>query len=229
MIRFRLFFLFGLMFSLVSCVPTKMRTSSVKPSEIKDLAYFEPEAYINLIKKGNQGEYNDSLSMVAHENLTKTIDLYKPRYPITEKIEIENDSLRYLVSKEISYLMNTAMQTRRLKRIKLTPKIDSILDARQQRFALALVATGFGRIRGNYGKQVAKGVGVGILTLGMFYTVPVKSNLTIIGIIFDAENDEVIFFNKTKPMEKNPTEILPMKRQFWHLFNGYFWERFQYS
>ncbi len=214
----------SVLLSLVSCLPNKMRVTAVRPTEIKDLAYFEPIAFTYLIQKGNKSQYNDSLSVITQKGLTKVLGMYKPRFPLSEKIEIDNDTLQYYVQHEIMYLMNSAMASKMLKGIKITPHIDSIMDARHQRFALAVVASGFKRDRGNYGKQIAKGIGIGILTLGMAAPVPIKSNLTLYGIIFDAQNDEIIFYNETNPREEDPTVLHTINRQFWHLFAGYFWK-----
>ena len=96
-------------------------------------------------------------------------------------------------------------QQQKLDGIKLTPTIRTVLKENNQRFALLVVSNGFGRRAGNYGAQAAKGVGVGILTLGMYAPVPVKSSLALYAAILDADRDEVIYFSKTIPVEKSPT------------------------
>lgn len=82
-----------------------------------------------------------------------------------------------------------------------------------QRFALATVATGFGRRKGNYGGQVAKGAAVGILTLGMAVPTPIKSNLTLYAFIFDVQKNEIAYYKKSLPVEKEPTDENAIEKQ----------------
>ena len=53
-----------LCFGFVSCTITKPLTSDVTPAEVTDLKLLEPYSYISMIKKGNQGELDDSISDV---------------------------------------------------------------------------------------------------------------------------------------------------------------------
>ena len=106
----------------------------------------------------------------------------------------------------------------------MPPILDSVMKSNHQRFALATVVTGFGRKQGNFGNQVAKGIGVGILTLGMYAPVPVKSNSTLYGIILDSDRNEIIFYGKALPVEKSPTDRKVMEQQYKKLFKGYLYD-----
>jgi hypothetical protein len=149
----------------------------------------------------------------------------KSKIRLSEKIVITNDTVKATIDNEINYLARLISQHRNLNNIPLTPAIDSVLENNNQRFAFATVATGFGRRKGNYGGQVAKGVVVGILTLGMVVPTPVKANLTLDAFIFDSVNNEVAFYRKTLPIEKEPTDPEIIEKQLISLFNGYFYEK----
>ena len=214
---------------LSSCGANKFLTSSVTSAEIKDVDYFEPFAYIQLIEKGNKPKFSDSLSTITIRNLDSIIDAKDDKLRLSNKILIENDTLKARVENELAYLTQLIFQTRQLDGIELTPAIDSILEHNNQRFAMATIATGFGRKKGNLGGQVAKGIAVGILTLGMAVPTPVKSNLTLYTYIFDSEKNEVAFYRRLIPdKEKEPTDPTYIERQLLATFNGYFYEKNNY-
>lgn len=218
-------YILGLALILISCGTNKFLTSSVTSSEVKDVDYFEPFTYIQLIEKGNKPIFSDSLSTITKRNLDSIIESKASTLRLSEKILIENDTLRARVEDELGYLTQLIFQQRKLDGIKLTPAIDSILKNKNQRFAMATIATGFGRKKGNYGGQVAKGVAVGILTLGMAVPTPVKSNLTLYTYIFDSEKGEVAFYRRLLPnKEKEPTDPAFIEKQIINTFNGYYYE-----
>lgn len=208
---------------LTSCGANKFLTSSVTANQISDLSYFEPLSYIHRIEKGNKSKFSDSLSVITQSTLDSLLNKNKVKFRLTDKITIEDDTLKMKIENEIGYLAQIIIQRRSLEGIPLTPTIDSILESKRQRFALATVATGFGRRKGNYGGQVAKGIAVGILTLGMVVPTPIKSNLTLHGFIFDSEKNEIAFYKKTMPVEKEPTDPEIIEKQLISLFNGYFY------
>lgn len=205
-----------------SCVTNKLINKSVKASEINEPMYFEPLSFISLIEKGNKSKQNDSLSNVSKKILDSIIVENKD-FKISKKIEISEPKIKVKVDNELSELIIGIVRNNKIEGVKLTPTIDSILKSKKQRFALATVTAGFGRKKGNYGGQIAKGIGVGILTLGMYTPVPVKSNSTLFAVILDSERNEVIYFSKNLPVEKSPTERKVLESQYKKLFNGYFY------
>lgn len=71
---------------------------------------------------------------------------------------------------------------------------------------------------------MAKGAAIGILTLGMYVPTPIKSNLTLHAFIFDSEKNEITFYKRAMPVEKEPTEPEVINKQLFELFKGYFYE-----
>jgi hypothetical protein len=208
-----------------SCVTNKYLSSATPTHEVTNIEYFEPYSYIQLIKKGNKSELNDSLSLESKRIIDSVIYSNKNLYKIKNKIIIENSSINEKVENEFSFLIQSAMQKRKLEGMKLTPVIDSILESRNQRFAIGIVATGFGRRKGNYGGQVAKGVVVGVLTLGLFSPIPIKSNLSLYSIIVDSEKNEIAFYKKTLPIEKSPTDPNIIKKQLDKIYENYLFKK----
>jgi hypothetical protein len=209
---------------LTSCGANKFLTTSVTSNEITNLNYFEPLSYIHYIENGNESKLSDSLSVITKLKLDSLLTKNNTKIRLSEKISIDNDTITVKIENEINYLAQLITMQRNLNNIPLTPMIDSILESNNQRFALTIVATGFGRKKGNYGGQVAKGIGVGLLTLGMYVPTPIKSNLTLYAFIFDSQKNQVAFYKKTLPLESEPTDSGIIEYQLIQLFNGYFYD-----
>ncbi|MGB7395266.1 MAG: hypothetical protein WA913_12810 [Pricia sp.] len=210
---------------LTSCGANKFLTSSTTSNEIKELKYLEPLTYVQYIEKGNKPVLSDSLSSITQAKLDSILGNSKLTLRLTERLALDNDTIKARIENELGYLSQLIAQRRKLDGIPITPTIDSILKSNNQRFTLATVATGFGRRKGNYGGQVAKGAAIGILTLGMYVPTPIKSNLTLHAFIFDSKKKEIAFYKRSMPVEQEPTAPEVIKKQLIGLFNGYFYEK----
>lgn len=212
-------------FAVTSCGANKYLTSPTTTSaEINNVGYFQPLSYIQFIEKGNKAERSDSLSEVTSKNLSSLLNKNKSTLRLAKEITVEGDTVNGKLGDELAYLARVITQRKKLTGIPLPHNIDSILKSNHQRFALATIATGFGRRKGNYRGQVAKGAAVGILTLGMAVPTPVKSNLTLYAFIFDADKDEIAYYKKSMPVEKEPTDEQAMEKQLLKLFDGYLYK-----
>ncbi|MFV5703158.1 hypothetical protein ACM55F_14920 [Flavobacterium sp. XS2P12] len=219
----KLTLLIGISLIVTSCVTNKYISKNVKATEITEIKYFAPLSYVSLIEKGNKSVLNDSLSSISKVLLDSVIR-NNNNFRIEKRIDVNGIKNNIKVNNELSFLIQTIMNNRKLEGVKLTPTIDSIMKSNKQRFAMASVTTGFGRKKGNYGNQVAKGIGVGILTLGMYAPVPIKSSFSLFTIILDSERNEVVYYCKTLPIEKSPTDLMTIEKQYRTLYEGYIYE-----
>jgi hypothetical protein len=208
---------------LSSCTASKILTSNVKPAEVTDLKILEPFSYISMIKKGNRSQLDDSISSISKQLLLKVLENYKGQLPQTGKIILSDTAIKNSLEKEYELLILTADRTKSIANLKITPTLDKILEANETRFGLVIISTGFTRAKGNYGKQVAKGAALGILTLGMYYQVPVKAYSTIYAMIVDSKLDNVAFFRKSFLQDMEPLDESGLTKQFKKIFDGYFW------
>ncbi len=208
---------------LSSCATNKYHASDVTGSDISQMMYFEPMAYIYFVEKGNKALLNDSLSAITKTKVDSLLTNNKPKYRLSDKITISNDTLRQRLENEIAYLADQIQRRVYIDGIPLTPTIDSVLESNGQRFAMATVATGFGRIKGNYSGQVAKGLAVGILSMGMVMTNMKKSQFLMHAFIFDSEKNEIAFYRKSVAAEKEPTDTRIIEKQVNLLFEDYFY------
>ena len=100
-----------------SCVTNKYLSSATPINEISNIEYFEPYAYIQLIKKGNKSELNDSLSVVSKQKIDSIIYSNRRNYKIKEKIILNNKIVNEKVENELSFLIQSAMRKKKLEGI----------------------------------------------------------------------------------------------------------------
>ena len=217
--------LFALILCIIasSCTASKLLTSDVKPDEVTDLHLLEPFSYISKITKGNRGQIDDSVSFISKQLIIKVLEDFKGQIPLKGQIILSDSTVNSNLEKEIESLCLSAERLNNISNLRITPTVDKILEANEVRFGLITVGTGFTRIKGNYGKEVAKGAVLGILTLGMYYQTPVKANSTIYALIVDSKENNVSFFRKSFLQDKEPLDGNVLTRQFKDLFNDYFW------
>ena len=211
---------------ICSCSVNRSLKTSTPTSEILSLSYFEPIAFINYVEKGNKSVPSDSLSAITKHKLDSLMHKHKNRLRLSNELTFENEISKSIFNSETGRLAEAITRQRSLNGIKITPVIDSVMEKNNTRFAVSVVAVGFGRRKGNYGGQVAKGIGVGILTLGMVTPVPIRSSLNLYGFIFDSKKDEVTYYNRQIPnKEVSPTDSESMEKLLLELFNGYLYEQ----
>lgn len=207
-----------------SCTTTKLLTSSVKPTDIKDLKKFETLSKIGLIKKGNEAPHNNSLTIASKEVFSEALNSFENDIPLTGNIYIDELSVQKKMNREIEFLCMRADLRMSIINLELTPTLDSLLEVNQQRFGLITYVTGFTRTKENYADQMAKGVGQGILTGGSFYSLPLKSQSTVYAMIIDSKNNNIAFFRKSFLNDKDPLILTVLKKQIHDIFSGYFWK-----
>jgi hypothetical protein len=196
-----------------ACATSEELSKIIKPKEIERLGYFTPISYMGIIEKGNKGTRSESLSKESTGLLDSLIAAKKQTFHIQSDLTPADTIISNRLNKEISNLVFQATTKTKVININLSPTVDSVMEANQERFAVALVATGFSRVKGNYGGQVAKGIGVGLLTLGMYTPVPVKANSTIHAVIFDAKNNTVALYKRSQLVDKEPTDRKVLNKQ----------------
>jgi hypothetical protein len=88
-------------------------------------------------------------------------------------------------------------------------------------YAICIYHSGFSRERGNYGAQIAKGFAIGLLTLGMYYTTPIKASSNIFICILDRRNLNIALYGKNLRQDFEPGEKKNTDRQLNKIFDKY--------
>ena len=209
---------------LNSCASTMLTSANTQAHEITDIGNFETISIIRLIEKGNQSKPSDSLSILSSKIMDSIItNTSNPK--IANHFDIQDKKLQARVENDILKTVTEIRTKKKLDQIRTTPLMDSIVKNQNQRFALCIINAGFDRKKGNYGNQIAKGIGVGILTMGMYTPVPIKANTSMYAMIFDAQKSSVVFYNTIPVIEKSPTDKKNLSQLYNKIFEGYFYNK----
>lgn len=214
-------YLFLVFLTITSCTTSRMKVSSVKPTEVKELLYFQPLSYIYLIEKGNQLKLNDSLSEQSEKNLSTMVQKFKKLkttviHSIKDSTAINNYEL------DLNKLLEGARRKSTFTQTKISPLLDSVLEANGQRFGLITIATGFTRSKKNYRNEILKGAGMAVATLGMYYETPIKANSSLYCIIIDSKENNMSFYRSKFSQNKEPMDKKVVSNQLETIFKGYF-------
>lgn len=204
---------------LISCATARI-DKTVAPENLRNLGAFETVSLIQYIEKGNQGRPSDSLSQLSTKILDSII-LKSDRPKVDKKFELTG-TFKKRTEIDILKTISSLRVAKKNDVIKSTPLMDSVVKSQNERFGLCIVNSGFGRKKGNYGKQIAKGVGIGILTLGMYTPVPIKATTSLYALIFDAESSKVIYYYGFPPIEKSPTDTAQLHELYKGVFNLFY-------
>ena len=208
---------FGGLFA--SCSANRGFVSSLTRADIRQVQQFEPLNYVGIIEKGNNITYSDSLTKVAKTLFEKEL-AWSRTLPVKGNIVIEDSIVNNRVQYEIYMLMNYLENNVKAKDIPIPPVIDSILEARNERFGLLAYNWGFTRTGGNYAGQIGKGVLIGVLTMGTVYTVPYKDMSTCGLVIVDSKYNNLAYV-ATANRESNPLKAETYQKQMEDLLKKY--------
>jgi hypothetical protein len=209
-------------FFLSSCTPVKPLTSDVKPDEISELKLLEPYSYISLIRRGNIEQADDSLSYISSRIMIDVLEDSRDLLPLSGDIFLTDNEINKSLEKEFEDLIMSADEDGSISDLKITPTLDKVLEANQTRFGLIIINTGFTRVKGNYGKQIATEFLLGLLNLGEYAEDAVKSSSTVYAMIADSQEDNIAFFMKSTIDRVNPLDSKALKKQCRKIFEGYF-------
>ena len=202
-----------------SCTANRGFVSSLTHADIRQVQQFEPLNYVGIIEKGNNITYSDSLTEVAKTLFEKELSRSKT-LPVKGHIVIEDTVVNNKVQYEIYMLMNYLENNVKAKDIPIPPVIDSILEARNERFGLLAYNWGFTRTGGNYAGEIGKGVLIGVLTMGTMYTVPYKDMSKCGLIIVDSKYNNLAYV-ATANRESNPLKAETYRKQMEDLLKKY--------
>jgi hypothetical protein len=213
------FVILVLFVTLVSCSTSQIVTNGTKAHEIKELAFFKPLTTVYYIENGNNGNYSQVLSDSLQSSLTTIIDtLLKPTVKLKS---LRVDSItNSKIELELVKITNTLEKIPFIDKIKIPTYLDSIMVTQNVDYALCVIHSGFIRSNSNYASKMAGGLLLGIATLGMVYTVPIKGSSMMYCFILDHKKGNIAFYRTSKMTDTNPIKY--QKRQIEKIFNGYF-------
>ena len=203
-----------LMGLLASCATTSgIVRPGFRPDAIQEMPFASPVAQVATIQRGNQLEFNQGASSESERLMRKLLVRHQPELHLRDELVIP-DSLRQQVRQEIYQAVNGIEKRQRLDTGARLPVLDYLLADQKQRYLLVTATQGFTRLEGNYANQLAKTIGVGLLTMGMMVPVAVKAKSAICLFIYDKEQKNIVYYSHTPPLaEREPLDEAVLEKQ----------------
>ncbi|PTB97367.1 hypothetical protein C9994_03270 [Marivirga lumbricoides] len=205
------------------CTTSTLSTSRTPSTEIENLHYFKPVSFISYIEKGNRGDLNEELSDQSSKLITYVLKDKAALYHISDSIKYPFSDDEYNAENAIVNLVDQIEFQGNTKGVTIPPVLNSIMEDNNTRFSLVVLANGFARRKGNYTGQVFKSIGIGILTMGIYNPVPIKSRSNLYVIILDSYNNEIAFYRKSFLDDASPIEPKVINKQMDKIFRRYFY------
>lgn len=181
---------------------------------IQDMRFSSPVTQIALIQQGNLPQPSPEATAESARLMRALLTNYQPELHLRGELIIP-DSLQRQVRQEVYRAVEGIEKRLRLDTGAHLPTLDYLLKQQNQRYLLVTATQGFTRTQGNYGNQMAKSIGVGLLTMGMMVPVAVKAKSNIYVLIYDKQQKNIVYYNHTPPQaEREPLDQVVLEKQF---------------
>lgn len=207
-----------LMQSCVSNQYLKMLKTAQNPLR---LYYLEPMGYVEFAQQSRKFGYSEDLTRSFEQKIDSVIDANKERYQITGKFQIRDAQLRADVRSEIATMGVNLATSLAPNKVEIPQKLDSILDANNQRYLL--IPRGFGTVRvkkNSFGKALSE-LAIEIVTLGIKSYPSAKSEMMLGYLLLDAKENKLVGFHSGGMMERgNPLDGKMIEQKLDQIFIG---------
>lgn len=196
----------------LGCGTTVPQVSTRKPAEVDTAYVYHMPSLIYSIDRGNRGNYH---SLYSDSALSIRSQVFKEAANLPMQfstLNFKNESEKWFFDKYLNSVINFVESKRKISKFTLEDTVANYLQSKNVRYALITFQTGFTRTPSNYGKEVAKSIGIGLLTLGTFIPVPIKANSTIICFVIDVERKNIAFYRR-KLIQNEPLESKIIRKQ----------------
>ena len=206
---------------LQSCSSNKYLKYIKSEKSSVNLKFFKSKGIIQIVEKANKHYYNDSLSSVLSYRIDSILRTDKLNYGITDKIEIKNERLEKIINDSISSIFyKIILPPYKIDNIKIPRVIDSLLESRNQRFALAIQGFGYFYDKENTILKKVKGTLVNFASMGFAGTPPITNQLSLSFIILDSKENEISAYVSYSPIFKNPLDREKIKQNLDNILIG---------
>ena len=204
-----------------SCGINRQLVSSVKPSQIDKILIIKSFAQIDTIGIGNKPAYDKKTSTEVSEDLLSNIGNLLP-YRI-KKVSPSSDSVEtWRFNQEMFKIIANVEQLQKIEGYQISDTLVGLMEKYDCNYAIGAIDVGFSRTKSNYAKQVAKSIGIGLLTLGMVVPISYKSTSSMYCFIVDRKNKNIAFFRRDLGIEKEPTDKMVIFEQVTNMLQPYF-------
>ncbi len=147
-----------------------------------------------------------------------------PSNIVTSDLVFDTEAEKRAISQQLFEIVPAVESNGGIRVVAIPETVLELLKRKNIKYTLVTFGAGFVRKEGNYGDQIAKGIGIGILTLGMVVPIPYKANSTIVCYIIDTERNEIAFYRKDRE-ENDPLNSEIILRQLQTIIHGYYFSK----
>ncbi|MCP9748442.1 hypothetical protein [Lacihabitans sp. CS3-21] len=214
--------------NFASCVNEKYISSDFKKSNNqKHIGIVSPASKVDFIEEKNEFQVDDDLSKKAIDVVYHSISEMLGYQKSKEQIIVDFTTLDILYE-ELFKLETLIIQTpsrkdrnRLIKSYHLSETMLNVLEDNKVDQLIISYQQGFTRTKPNFRTQTAKGVGVGILTLGVYMPMPIKASSKIYVWTIDSQTKKIVFHNKNLSYIE-PLDSKEISNQICNLFEGFY-------
>jgi len=207
-----------------SCGTTSYLASGYNMDDMRNVVLFQPASKIETIGKGQITVTNDTACLASQELLLQTFKTCETGLNINSTYSptstVEEEIIKTGIESVYAQYLNST-NPRNASAFVVPESLDKIIENTGNRYGMIVYHYGFSRTGANYAAQIAKGIGLAILTLGSVYTVPYKDKSNINVFIIDSEQDIIAWQNFDIAADYNPLKQKHINKQFKRLFKPF--------
>ena len=193
--------------------PSSINNPFAKEDANTKTVLFAPITYIGYIEKGDKIRHSDSISTITAAILTHKTQQSQAQLKADSVLPALDTATSRSVQYELGNVVNDENFGNNKRKIALPPYLDSLLMESGHTYGMILYQNGFLRRKGNYSGQVWKSIGIGILTMGSYYTVPQKSSTNLYLFWLDGKKKTIECIALSEMAGKDPTDPKTLDKQ----------------
>ncbi len=174
---------------------------------------FAPITHIGYIEKGDKIQHSDSISSKTTIILTQKIKDSQGSLDADSMLSAFDTTISNTIQYELNNVVNDENFVEKKKKFALPPYLDSLLMESGYTYGLIFYQNGFLRKKGNYGKQVWKSIGLGVLTMGNYIENPHKSSANLYLFLLDGRKKTITCIGQNEAQDQNPTDPKLLDKQ----------------
>ncbi len=223
--------LFSALVFLTSCGTTQQLTSSRKPAQIDSIFIMQPLTSIDVIPKKGKQFYDKESSDRAAVNVFESIERHIPKRIVKQYLEIDSTEL-FKIYDEIFKLTNQVEGKQSIENVPLSPEMMDLLTKNNFKFGIGSYCIGFIREKGQYGKEIAPAIVLGVLIIaaellggryyGYYPHIPPKSISSVTCFIVDKSKKNIAFYRRNVTKGGEPISPKVIDEQVSDMLNAYF-------
>ncbi len=234
--KFRpLFYALPILLFFICCINEKYISSDFKKlNNNKHIGILSPASKVDFIEEKNEFKVDDELSDKASKVVYHSISEMAGYQKSKEEVIVDFATLDILY-KELFNLETLLVQApsrkdrnRLIKSYNLSETMLNIIEENKVDQLIIAYQLGFTRSKPNYRTQTAKGIGVGLLTLGVYTPIPIKYSSKIYVWTIDSQTKKIVFHNKNLSYIE-PLNSKEISNQICNLFEGFYTYKSQNS